>query len=51
MAMHEIRLVLVKLLFSFEFELGPGMDGWAERQGSYGIWEKGPLLLGVKLRE
>jgi len=50
MAMHEIRLVLVKLLFNFEFTLGEGMEGWAERQGSYGIWEKGPLVCGAKVR-
>jgi len=51
MAYHEMRLVLVKLLFNFEFKLTEGMDGWAERQGSYGIWEKRPLVVEVRLRK
>jgi cytochrome P450 len=50
MAYHEIRLVLVTLLFHFEFELADGMQGWAERQRSYAIWEKGPLLVTARVR-
>jgi cytochrome P450 len=50
MAWHEMRMVLVKLLWNFEFELAEGMGGWAEKQRSYAIWEKGPLLVRARAR-
>jgi cytochrome P450 len=49
-AYHEMRMVLVKLLFNFEFELGGGMEGWAERLRSFAIWEKGPLMVRARVR-
>ena len=48
LALAEMRLILVRVLYNFDFELCDGMDGWAEKQKSYLIWYKGPM--NVRLR-
>jgi len=49
MAYHEMRLVLTKLLWHFDFELADESRGWIERQRVFALWEKKPLM--VSLRE
>jgi hypothetical protein len=44
MAYHEMRLILTKLLYNFDYELCPESDGWTD-QGSFTIWEKKQLLV------
>lgn len=39
-----MRLLLAKLLWHFDWELGEGMKGWT-RQKSFAIWERGPLVV------
>jgi cytochrome P450 len=50
MAYHEMRLVITKLLWNFDFKLTEGSRGWAEGQRVFSLWEKRPLELIVKIR-
>jgi cytochrome P450 len=50
MAYHEMRLVLTKLLWHFDFELDEMSRGWAEGQRVFALWEKKPLELKVAVR-
>ena len=50
MAYHEMRMVLVNLLYNFDFELAPGMEDWASRLRSFAVWEKDELLVQAKVR-
>ncbi|KAK7749132.1 hypothetical protein SLS62_008419 [Diatrype stigma] len=43
MAMHEMRVILAKVFFSFDLELSEESFGWAE-QKVFALWEKGPLM-------
>ena len=43
MAYHEMRLLLAKLIYNFDFELCEESYGWKE-QNVYILWEKNPLL-------
>jgi hypothetical protein len=48
MAYHEMRLLLSKVIYNFDFELGPDSDrAWFEQE-SYTLWQKKPLLIKVK---
>lgn len=47
MAYHEIRLILAKVLYNFDFELCVESQGWSE-QRVFLLWEKRPLM--IKLR-
>ncbi|OJD35901.1 cytochrome p450 [Diplodia corticola] len=42
LAYHEMRLILAKLLWNFDFELCPESDGWIN-QKCYTLWQKDPL--------
>lgn len=44
LAYAEMRLLLAKLLWHFDWELEEGMEGWT-RQKSFAIWERGPLIV------
>ncbi|KAI8952146.1 cytochrome P450 [Xylaria longipes] len=45
----EMRLILAKVLWSFEFELHEKTGNWMD-QKSYILWQKKPLLVHVKAR-
>jgi hypothetical protein len=45
MALHEMRLILAKILWHFDFELLPESKGWAESQRVFALWEKKPLMV------
>lgn len=47
MAMHEMRLLMATMLFTFDLELCKESDGWIN-QLSYALWIKGPLLVRAK---
>ncbi|KAI1494267.1 cytochrome P450 [Biscogniauxia mediterranea] len=47
MAMHEMRLMLAKLLFSFDFELCDENQKWTD-QRVYSLWIKNPLMCRIK---
>lgn len=44
MAYHEIRLMVTKLLWNFDFALAPESVGWT-KQRVYSLWEKHPLMM------
>jgi cytochrome P450 len=48
MAMHEMRLILAKVLFNFDLELCPESDGWLQDQRVYVLWQKTPLMVRLK---
>ena len=50
MAYHEIRLIISKLLFTFDLELCAESDAWAE-QKTFSLWEKRPLMVRLRERE
>ena len=43
MAYHEVRLIMAKVLYAFDFELAPESNGWLD-QNTYILWEKKPLI-------
>ncbi|CAI7590979.1 unnamed protein product [Penicillium glandicola] len=50
LAYHEIRLILAKVLYNFDFSLLPGSTGW-EKQRTFLIWEKNDLMVQLKARK
>jgi cytochrome P450 len=49
MAEQEMRLILARLLWNFDFELCPESAGWKNQKTHY-LWEKHPLMCKVKSR-
>lgn len=49
LAYAEMRLILARLAFRFDFELCEESEGWIERQKNYSLWEKPDLF--VRLTE
>ncbi|KAF1970600.1 P450 monooxygenase, partial [Bimuria novae-zelandiae CBS 107.79] len=47
MAYHEMQLILVKVLYNFDYELCPESEGWDD-QRTFVVWEKGPLMVKLK---
>lgn len=50
LAFAEMRLVIARLLYRFDFKLEPGQEGW-HKQRSFALWEKGPLNVKLHLRQ
>jgi cytochrome P450 len=44
MAMHELRLIMATLLFTFDLELCEESENWAD-QKSFALWIKDPLMV------
>ncbi|KKY14815.1 putative cytochrome p450 [Diplodia seriata] len=42
LAYHEMRVILAKMLWNFDFEVCPESEGWIN-QKSYTLWQKNPL--------
>lgn len=51
LAYAELRLILAKLLWSFDLELDERSRGWMEQQKVFLLWEKGPLYVRIKRAE
>lgn len=47
MAYHEMRLIMSKLLYTFDLQLCPESNNWAD-QDVYKLWEKKPLMCTLK---
>jgi cytochrome P450 len=47
LAYHEMRLVMAKVLYAFDFELAPESDNWKDQE-TFILWQKKPLM--CKLR-
>lgn len=51
LANAEMRLILCKMLWTFDLELLPGQEDWMSSQKTYVIWDKGPLWVRLKRAE
>lgn len=51
LAYAEMRLILARLLWNFDFELAPGSEGWEEAQPATIIWQKSPLMVTLTERK
>jgi cytochrome P450 len=47
LAYHEIRLILAKLIWNFDFELVDKEENWLDQRVLL-LWEKKPLVVRVK---
>lgn len=47
MAYHEMRLIIAKVLYTFDLELAPESLDW-NKQSTYTLWQKHPLICKVK---
>ncbi|EQL00245.1 cytochrome P450 3A17 [Ophiocordyceps sinensis CO18] len=50
LAYSEMRLIICRLFYRFDFELAHNQDGWHEDQKVFGIWQKSPLYLKIQRR-
>ncbi|KAL7809258.1 cytochrome P450 [Trichoderma gracile] len=50
LAYSEMRLILARLLFEFDFQLVPGQEGWHDALRTFLIWERMPLKIYLKKR-
>ncbi|KAI1770481.1 cytochrome P450 [Hypoxylon cercidicola] len=50
LAYHEMRLIMARLLWNFDFTLDVKSSNWHE-QRIFGLWEKPPLQVTIKQRE
>ncbi|KAI6081105.1 cytochrome P450 [Hypoxylon rubiginosum] len=50
LAYHEMRLIMARLLWNFDFALDPVSGNWHE-QRIFALWEKPPLQVYIKQRE
>jgi hypothetical protein len=48
MANHEIQLILARILFKFDLEIGDGNEDWDD-QKAFVLWEKRPLMVRLAL--
>ncbi|KAK4071825.1 hypothetical protein Trihar35433_3889 [Trichoderma harzianum] len=51
LAYAEMRLIVARFLFRFDYELCPEQSRWHHDQRSFTVWAKGPLYLAVHLRQ
>lgn len=45
-----MRLILAKVLWTFDLRLSAESRGWAEEQRTFALWEKPPLMVELELR-
>jgi cytochrome P450 len=50
LAWAELRITMAKLLWHFDFELASPDDDWWNKQRTYLIWERIPLMVKLKPR-
>ena len=51
LAYAEMRVILAKLVWAFEWEIEESSRGWVERQEVYFLWDKPALRVRLGLRE
>jgi hypothetical protein len=47
LAYHEMRLIMAKVLYAFDFELGLESNDWMN-QDTFILWQKKPLMCKLK---
>lgn len=50
MAYHEMRLIMAKVLYTFDFGLTPESQDWGS-QDTFILWQKKPLMCKLKVAE
>lgn len=45
LAYAEMRLIMAKMLWNFDWELADPKDDWMSRNRGYSVWYKGPLMI------
>ena len=50
LAWAELRITMAKLLWHFDFELASPDEDWSNKQRTYLIWERLPLMVKLKAR-
>ncbi|KAL3481533.1 cytochrome P450 [Aspergillus californicus] len=50
LAYHEMRIILAKILYNFDFALLPESIGW-EKQKTFFLWEKNDLMVQLRARK
>lgn len=50
LAWAELRITMAKLLWYFDFELASPDEDWWNKQRTYLIWERLPLMVNLKPR-
>lgn len=50
LAWAELRITMAKLLWNFDFELTSPDEDWWNKQRTYLIWERLPLMVNLKPR-
>jgi cytochrome P450 len=51
LAHAEIRVVVSRILYRFDYELAPGQENWHANQKCFMAWDKTPLILTLKPRD
>lgn len=46
-----MRMILAKLILNFDMELAYPNEPWWEKQGTYIVWEKLPLMVNFRPRQ
>jgi hypothetical protein len=49
MAYHEVRLIMAKVLHSFNLELCAESKEWMKEQEVYTLWQKPPLMVEINV--
>jgi cytochrome P450 len=47
LAYHEMRLIMAKVLYAFDFELAPESEDWNDQE-TFILWQKKPLICKLK---
>lgn len=45
LAYAEMRLAIARLLWNFDMKLEQGQDDWVDKQKTFVVYEKGPLMV------
>lgn len=48
LAYVEMRIIMAKTLWNFDFELSPGAENWFDQCLPFTVWQKAPLMVKVK---
>ncbi|KAI9159113.1 Cytochrome P450 monooxygenase astJ [Paramyrothecium foliicola] len=48
LAYAEMRVIVARMLYRFDVEIGAGQEGWHDKQRIFLVWQKDPLYLDLK---
>ena len=51
LALAEMRLIIARFLFRFNYTLAEGQERWHDGQRAFTVWDKGPLYLHLEARK